>query len=85
MSKSVGPTITLTERDEYWVAVHESTGVGAQAETREAVLDELDEAVALHTNDATGPTDDEDEILRDLGIAPDEIDADPDDPPAFMR
>ena len=52
-------TITLKERADYWVAIHEETGVGAQAPTREAALDELDEAVALHTNDATEPVEDE--------------------------
>jgi hypothetical protein len=45
MSKRVGPTITLTERGEYWVAVHEPTGVSARGETRDEALAELDEAV----------------------------------------
>lgn len=85
MSKRVEQTITLTEREGHWVAVHEPTEVGAQAKTREQALDELDEAVALHTNDATERLENEDEVLRDLGIEPEEIDADPDDPPAFMR
>jgi predicted RNase H-like HicB family nuclease len=85
MSKRVEPTITLTDRDGYWVAIHEPTGVGAQGETRDEALDELDEAVALHTNDATEPASDEDEILRDLGIDADEVETEPDDPPAFMR
>lgn len=65
MSKRVEQTITLTQRDGYWVAIHEPTGVGAQAETRDEALDELDEAVALHTNDATEPLDGDDEATRD--------------------
>ena len=77
-------TITLKERADYWVAIHEETGVGAQAPTREAALDELDEAVALHTNDATEPGEDEDELLRDLGIDPDAIE-DEQPLPAFMQ
>jgi predicted RNase H-like HicB family nuclease len=67
-------TITLKERADYWVAIHEETGVGTQAPTRGVALDELDEAVALHTTDATEPVEDEDAHLRELGIDPDEID-----------
>lgn len=77
-------TITLKERDDYWVAIHEETGVGTQAPTRAAALDELDAAVALHTNDATEPVEDEDAHWRELGIDPDEIEDD--QPlPAFMQ
>lgn len=48
-------TISLKEHADYWVAIHEETGVGTQAPTRAEALDELDEAVALYTNDATEP------------------------------
>jgi predicted RNase H-like HicB family nuclease len=65
MSKRVDPTITLTERDGYWVAIHEPTGVGAQGETRDEALDELDEAVALYTDDSTDSLDDGGESSRD--------------------
>ncbi len=77
-------TITLKERADYWVAIHEETGVGAQAPTRAAVLDELDLAVALHTNDATEPVADEDAVLRELGIDQAEVDGDQ-SLPAFMQ
>lgn len=77
-------TITLKERADYWVAIHEETGVGAQASTRAAALDELDEAVALHTNDATEPVDDEETVLRELGIDPDAVDGDR-SLPSFMQ
>lgn len=76
-------TITLKERADYWVAIHEETGVGAQAPTRAAVLDELDEAVALH-NEPSEPIEDEEAVLRELGIDPDEVDEDQPLPP-FMQ
>lgn len=69
-------TILLKERADYWVAIHEEIGVGAQGVTRAAALDELDKAVALHTNDATEPVADEDAVLRALEIDPDEVDDD---------
>jgi hypothetical protein len=52
-----------------WTARDGETGVGSQGETREAALENLDEAVALYRGE-TGhePTDEE---LRDLGVDPD--------------
>lgn len=88
MSRSVEPTITLTRHDNYWVAIHEPTNVGAQGETRTKALAELDEAIALHTNDATEPLDNEEEVLHELGIDPTEMPATPeeaDDLPEFME
>jgi len=53
-----------------WVARDEETGVTSQGESREAALENLDEAVALYRGD-TGrePTDAE---LRAVGIDPDD-------------
>lgn len=88
MSKSVEPTITLTRKEGYWVAVHQPTNVGAQAESRDEVLSELDKAVALHTNQSTEPHPDEEGVLQDLGIAPDEMPDsvnDADDLPEFLE
>lgn len=86
MSLQIEPpeqTITLKKRAEYWVAIHEETGVGAQGATRVEALDELDEAVALHLNDATEPVANEEAILEELGINPDEDDDRP--LPPFMQ
>jgi len=76
------PTISLIEKEHYWVAIHEPTNVGAQGETRDQALAELDEAVALHAGDAGEPIDDEDAFLREIGIDPDEI-ADSESPPPW--
>ena len=67
-------TITLKQRANYWVAIHEETGVGAQGDTRAEALDELDVAVALHTSEVDDPIEDEEDVLRELGIDPGEID-----------
>ena len=70
--------ITLTEEGEWWVAKDESVGkhgVASQGRTREAALENLDEAVALHKGEAgRSPTDDE---LREWGIDPESV---PDEP-----
>lgn len=67
MSTNTEQTITLTRRKDYWVAIDAETGVGAQGPTRESVLDELDDAIALHESDGE-PIEDEASILRELGI-----------------
>lgn len=51
MSTEIEPTITLTKRRDYWVAIDTETGVGGQGETREEALRELDDAVALYRGD----------------------------------
>lgn len=74
---SPGARITLSEEDDWWVAKDEETGVTSQGRTREAALENLDEAVALyHGEIGREPTDEE---LREAGIDPgnnvtDEID-----------
>ena len=53
---------------EGWVAKDEGTGVASQGPTRQAALENLDEAVALHKGKiGHEPTDEE---LRELGIDP---------------
>ena len=60
--------IRLWREDDWWVAKDVETGVTTQGQSREAALENLDEAVALH-NDEVGraPTDEE---LREMGIDP---------------
>lgn len=82
MSTMVDPDITLRREDEYWVAIDTETGVGAQGSTREEALAELDDAVALHEGDADDQ--DEEAVLRDLGIDPDEVEP-TEDLPEFMK
>lgn len=67
----VETTITLTLEDGIWVATDEEIGVASQGETREEVLVNLDEAVALHTGEIGEPVTDED--LEELGIDPDDV------------
>ncbi|WP_436925510.1 type II toxin-antitoxin system HicB family antitoxin [Halosimplex amylolyticum] len=63
-------SLTLGESGDLWVARDEETGVASQGETREAALDNLDEAVALyHGEIGREPTDEE---LREVGIDPEE-------------
>jgi predicted RNase H-like HicB family nuclease len=86
-----GQEIRLVEADDGWVATDVETGVASQGETREAALENLDEAVALHRGDI-GETietpEAEREVLRDMGLDPDEIEAAREageDLPEFMR
>lgn len=67
MSTRVEPTITLTDRGEWWVARDTETGVTSQGRTREAALDNLDEALAGYHGAGDEPTD---EDLREVGIDP---------------
>lgn len=83
MSTEVEPTITLTRRDGYWVAIDVETGVGGQGGTREEALSELDDAVALH-RDGGEPVTDEDEVLREIGLTLREVEP-TEDLPEFLR
>lgn len=71
MDTTVRERITLTDEDEWWVARNETVGVTSQGRTRQAALENLDEAVAGARGKGREPTDEE---LRDLGIDPDETD-----------
>jgi len=72
-----GRTITLTQADDgWWVAHDEATGVTSQGETRQDALENLDEAVALHTEeigDSIETWSQERDVLGDLDIDPDEV------------
>lgn len=62
-------TLSLGESGDLWVARDEETGVTSQGETREAALENLDEAVALYRGDVGhAPTDEE---LAAVGVEPD--------------
>jgi predicted RNase H-like HicB family nuclease len=82
--------IRLVDSGEWWVATDIETGVASQGETRAEALSNLDEAVALHQQDedTVETPADEREMLRELGIDPDEVErarADSDDLPGFMQ
>lgn len=67
MSNGVEPTITLTDEGDWWVATDTETGVTSQGRTREAALENLDEALAGYHGDGDPPSDAE---LREHGIDP---------------
>ena len=82
MSTEIEPTITLTKRRDYWVAIDTETGVGGQGGTREEALSELDYAVALSSGDGD-PVEDQASVLAELGIDPDEVEPTEDLPEFF--
>ncbi|MFC7131824.1 MULTISPECIES: type II toxin-antitoxin system HicB family antitoxin [Salinibaculum] len=60
--------IRLWQEDDWWIARDVETGVTTQGESREAALENLDDAVALHDDErGRAPTDEE---LRAAGIDP---------------
>jgi predicted RNase H-like HicB family nuclease len=68
--------LSWDDETEQWSAVDEDLGVASRGETREEALDNLDEAVALHTGEAGESIDtweEEREVLKDLDIDPDEV------------
>lgn len=83
--------IRMWREDDGWVITDVETGVTTQGETREEALEMLDEAVALHKGEIGESIDtpeEEREVLRDLGIDPDEVDAareENDELPDFMQ
>jgi predicted RNase H-like HicB family nuclease len=72
-----GRIITLTQADDgWWVAHDEETDVASQGETRQDALDNLDKAVALHKgeiDESIDSWDEEEKVLEDLGVDPDEV------------
>lgn len=84
MSTMIDPDITLRREDDYWVAIDTETGVGAQGATREEALDELDDAVALHAGQDDEGGEDEEAVLRNLGIDLDEVEP-TEDLPEFLQ
>lgn len=77
MTVAVKPDIALFENENgSWTARDEATGVASQGVTREDALENLDEAVRLHTGDigeSIETWEAEREILADLGLDPEEI------------
>lgn len=60
--------IRLWQEDNWWIAKDVDTGVITQGESRDAALENLDDAVALYKGErGRAPTDDE---LRAAGIDP---------------
>ena len=60
--------IRLWKEDGWWIAKDVDTGVTTQGTSREAALDNLDDAIELHTGErGREPTDEE---LRAVGIDP---------------
>jgi predicted RNase H-like HicB family nuclease len=60
--------IRLWQEDGWWIAKDVDTGVATQGESRQAALENLDDAVALHDGGrGRAPTDEE---LRSAGIDP---------------
>jgi predicted RNase H-like HicB family nuclease len=67
MSTGIEPTITLTDEGDWWIARDTETGVSSQGRTREAALENLDEALRGYRGAGEEPTEDD---LRELGIDP---------------
>lgn len=81
------PTITLTENEDgWWTARNVEVGVSSQGPTKQEALENLEEAVALHKGEIGEEVseDEQEEVLRDLGIDPDELDGDR-ELPEFMK
>ena len=68
----------VEDEDGRWSAIDEGVGVASQGETRSEALANLDEAVALHRGEIGDPVTDAD--LRDLGIDPDTVPDEPQEP-----
>lgn len=64
---STGARIILTDEGDWWVAKDGETGVTSQGRTKEAALENLDEALDGFDGDGEAPTD---EQLRKAGIDP---------------
>jgi len=62
-------SLSLGESGDRWVARDEDTGVTSQGKTREAALENLDEAVAGYHGAGESPSDEE---LRTMGINPEQ-------------
>lgn len=71
---STGREIRLIEEDSGgWSAIDEETGVASQGDSRREALDNLDEAVALHTGEIGEPIENEEAFLEEIGIDPDDV------------
>lgn len=83
--------IRMWREEDGWVITDVETGVTTQGDTREEALEMLDEAVALHKGEIGEPIEtpeEEGEVLRELGIDPEEVEAareENDELPDFMQ
>jgi len=75
--------IRLWREDDWWIAKDIETGVTTQGSSRHAALENLDDAVALHTGE-TGrePSDEE---LREVGIDPEDNTTGTQEPPDVLE
>ncbi|QGN07300.1 type II toxin-antitoxin system HicB family antitoxin [Halorhabdus sp. CBA1104] len=74
--------IRLWREDDWWVATDVASGVTTQGPSREAALENLDEAVALHEGEiGREPSDAE---LREAGIDPADNSTGDGDPPDVL-
>jgi predicted RNase H-like HicB family nuclease len=74
--------IRLWQEDDWWIAKDIDTDVTTQGESREAALENLDDAVALHNGErGRAPSDDE---LRTAGIDPADNATGDQDPPDVL-
>jgi predicted RNase H-like HicB family nuclease len=75
--------IRLWREDDWWIAKDVETGVTTQGSSREAALENLDDAVALHTGTAgREPTEEE---LREMGIDPEDNTTGDQTPPDVLK
>ncbi|MFC6613678.1 type II toxin-antitoxin system HicB family antitoxin [Halopenitus salinus] len=75
--------IRLWQEDDWWIAKDVETGVTTQGESRDAALENLDEAVALHRGEiGHEPTDEE---LEELGIDPADNTTGDEEPPDVLK
>ncbi|WP_324759516.1 type II toxin-antitoxin system HicB family antitoxin [Haloarcula sp. GH36] len=70
----------VQEDDGRWSAIDEGVGVASHGDTRSEALENLDEAVELHTGEIGEPVTDAD--LRDLGLDPEKVPDEPREPEA---
>lgn len=75
--------IRLWREGDWWVARDVDTGVTTQGPSREAALENLDEAVALHEGETGSEPTEED--LRELGIDPAQNATGDEEPPDVLR
>jgi len=75
--------IRLVNDGEWWVATDVETGVTSQGESREAALENLDEAVALHEGEIGRPPTDEE--LREIEIEPEDNTTGSQEPPDVLK
>ncbi|SEH62954.1 hypothetical protein SAMN05192561_11535 [Halopenitus malekzadehii] len=75
--------IRLWREDDWWIAKDVEAGVTTQGESRDAALENLDEAVALHRGEiGHEPTDAE---LEELGIDPADNTTGDEEPPDVLE